>query len=852
MNHLFVGKSGKARGGGSSAEGSSSLRNRLVTYGPCISGPGQWQPGSSSSRLSTQLQAVARAQAVSKSKRMRTGISQTMSQAPRGDDDDDDEYDVTDDGGGEGNEDASTSSCGRVTDNDSATQMSHLPSPIDAHRDGCKNVRNAESPDTGKSDTKNATKSSSISSLDKHDIQQPNEGSLSFDVSAEISDVESVAQSPQTNTLVTKDRIPTHEKETDNYSLNNESLHQTPKVDLDSTSSKEDFKEESVGESLTKISQENFHTTNPANDETTQIIPEHGIPLYENVAVENHTSLSANTECNISDASSTPTCILNDTEAQKQESISSPKQPRKTSTTSADVLSVGGPECPVMEITETDPVLGLTGGPETDGSLIKYSPMYDQEKNTKLKCPSSDGTEHKSMGSRAFSPVCNEDSGVDSSPASSPMVPENSSFNQMANNACLRMSFLDEEMILRVESETVEACNISSQEPDQRPKNEKHLQNIRVIMTMDASGETAFEAQSTYNDHRTESPHPQVDKGNENDLLSKTENSNNRCNSPSKSQPFDTRATVIDHSDSTNVLQAKTLKQEKANIDDMPNKVKTIGKVVAETSTNSHIDQEINRFGQSIGKKETDLAQEMPVTDDQVNTKDQDASGCDHSNPERNDSIQQSPNNEAYANSSPSRPARSVSMCSTESISVLLEAVTTSSPVKEVGYVRSTSVIETIPVAETVDLDVTQFMPSQGKNLESTSEEEISSHTKVEEILTERKEKTSEKSLRKISKGEKYVGCEEKQKAHSFSFSNKSNLLPNRKTNVNSPQSKGVSLSSVAGTQNNPARRLSQPFNPFPVKHFNSNRMKAGLKLGLYTPSTLEQLRGLKPRTASS
>ncbi|XP_076468667.1 TBC1 domain family member 30-like isoform X2 [Babylonia areolata] len=39
-------------------------------------------------------------------------------------------------------------------------------------------------------------------------------------------------------------------------------------------------------------------------------------------------------------------------------------------------------------------------------------------------------------------------------------------------------------------------------------------------------------------------------------------------------------------------------------------------------------------------------------------------------------------------------------------------------------------------------------------------------------------------------------------------------------------------------------RSPPRPFNPFPVKHVNTNRARTGLKLGLYTPSTLQQLQG--------
>lgn len=43
-----------------------------------------------------------------------------------------------------------------------------------------------------------------------------------------------------------------------------------------------------------------------------------------------------------------------------------------------------------------------------------------------------------------------------------------------------------------------------------------------------------------------------------------------------------------------------------------------------------------------------------------------------------------------------------------------------------------------------------------------------------------------------------------------------------------------------------------KPFNPFPIKLLNANRAKTGLKLGLYSPMTLQQLKGFKGRTPSS
>jgi len=48
------------------------------------------------------------------------------------------------------------------------------------------------------------------------------------------------------------------------------------------------------------------------------------------------------------------------------------------------------------------------------------------------------------------------------------------------------------------------------------------------------------------------------------------------------------------------------------------------------------------------------------------------------------------------------------------------------------------------------------------------------------------------------------------------------------------------------------ARKPSKSFDPFPVKHFNNSRAKAGIKLGLYSSKTIEQFRGLQPRTSTS
>lgn len=47
-------------------------------------------------------------------------------------------------------------------------------------------------------------------------------------------------------------------------------------------------------------------------------------------------------------------------------------------------------------------------------------------------------------------------------------------------------------------------------------------------------------------------------------------------------------------------------------------------------------------------------------------------------------------------------------------------------------------------------------------------------------------------------------------------------------------------LSEYAKSKNKPAKMV-QPFNPFPVKHFNGNRKKNCVKLGLYKTSTLQE-----------
>ena len=47
-------------------------------------------------------------------------------------------------------------------------------------------------------------------------------------------------------------------------------------------------------------------------------------------------------------------------------------------------------------------------------------------------------------------------------------------------------------------------------------------------------------------------------------------------------------------------------------------------------------------------------------------------------------------------------------------------------------------------------------------------------------------------------------------------------------------------------------KKNAKAFNPFPVKHFNSSRAKTGLKLGLYTSSTIDKYRGMKPQSPLS
>ena len=62
-----------------------------------------------------------------------------------------------------------------------------------------------------------------------------------------------------------------------------------------------------------------------------------------------------------------------------------------------------------------------------------------------------------------------------------------------------------------------------------------------------------------------------------------------------------------------------------------------------------------------------------------------------------------------------------------------------------------------------------------------------------------------------------------------------------------SPLSVGVTLQTSSPLQHPPLSspsKTNRPFNPFPVKHVNTNRAKTGLKLGLYTPSTLEHIQG--------
>lgn len=54
------------------------------------------------------------------------------------------------------------------------------------------------------------------------------------------------------------------------------------------------------------------------------------------------------------------------------------------------------------------------------------------------------------------------------------------------------------------------------------------------------------------------------------------------------------------------------------------------------------------------------------------------------------------------------------------------------------------------------------------------------------------------------------------------------------------PLSTDEALSEYAKSKNKPAKMV-QPFNPFPVKHFNENRKKNCVKLGLYKTSTLQE-----------
>ncbi|GFR60841.1 TBC1 domain family member 30 [Elysia marginata] len=828
MNHLFVGKSGGAGSGVSSVEGSSSSsssRNRFVTDGPRISGPGQgYRQRGNSGRLCTQLQAVARAQAVSKSRRMRTGVSQSMSLTRNDDDEDDDDGDnisvsrrgrgdkVPTDSGGV----ASTGETQQVADGGSGKQAepqaSHVSCTSKTPTGAKENAVQANiCVDQTVSQLVSVPESNFISLSHENKNKESKESCLTSGVTG------SGRQTSNNNSM--------HRPHTESLQASDEggasSLDKTSKlleaqakaqVKSNSYCSAEGLRQGYSGESVQTFSetpQENLPLNYIPDKETDNIISQSILPSAKDVAVECDIDSSVNisragiiTSVTSSSSSSTSDKIIKDISALSE----SHQGPCQTSIRSADASTQSDSECPASVNSQDQ-----SEACRKDSGQFVDSLSQHKGDNCPAR-PSAGGTEP--LATRSFSPVGNEDSGVDSSPASSPMVPETSSFNHLAKNACLSMSFLDEEMILRVESETVETCQASIQDPGNQTKTEKHLQNIRVTMTMGSSGETAYEAQSTYDDGKI------------------------------VSSDLDTSQTVTcgkSVSEST-VIAPSGLKNVEKNVDV------------------SHPIQ-LERSG----SKEKVVSPNLSASDIQTSAANQNITGYDQTKQilnqdhvESQDNLCDRRDDEFLTSSSPSRVDRSVSMCSTDnrvdrsvsicstdSISVLLEAVTTSSPVREVGYVRSTSVIETVPVAETVDVDVAHFLAGQGQtSVESASAEDINRHTKPGESSAGYTQRNRAKS----SIGEVDGECRETPAVNPVSSSSShSNQVQSRKASINLPHTKVGSLSTVPG-----ARRLSQPFNPFPVKHFNTNRMKAGLKLGLYTPSTLEQLRAFKPRTASS
>ncbi|KAH9508089.1 hypothetical protein Btru_052811 [Bulinus truncatus] len=80
--------------------------------------------------------------------------------------------------------------------------------------------------------------------------------------------------------------------------------------------------------------------------------------------------------------------------------------------------------------------------------------------------------------------------------------------------------------------------------------------------------------------------------------------------------------------------------------------------------------------------------------------------------------------------------------------------------------------------------------------------------------------------------------------------------LPKNHSRARRYSSPARSITAVTSGQLSPGfstgmRKNSLPFNPFPVKQLNANRVKTGLKLGLYKPSTLEQFGVRKSSTTS-
>ncbi|GFN84525.1 TBC1 domain family member 30 [Plakobranchus ocellatus] len=846
MNHLFVGKASTRAGGSTEGSSSSSTRNRLVTDGPRILGPGQWhRQGGSNCRLSTQLQAVAKAQAVSKSRRMRTGMSISNPQTCN-----DDESENGDrDGISSCNDVAKIALTGnqnlpyqnRVGNNDEHQQSSK------ATGGECnKTVENSsaavceDQTVTTFSGLPMTDKNSLCSSLKKQDEEEYSE------IHCNISDYSGDKKcwlklhSKMSPELISGgvDEEKIHDE--DLNSFNDRSVHQQAvqensnrDSDFNGTIVDEDSNNENVHklkksyvfESAQSINTSNGETSGSTSTQSSYLTLKHSVSeLLENLPEDpcaKPTSLDLSFASNCKDSENdgelftikdndSQTCLQ---QIEAQVSSTSDSAWSHTETASQTLCSVQSDSGVYL-------VSGNTGNIKT---IESRNSLPHVEKDKDFKRSAAYETDH--MGTRSFSPILNEDSGVDSSPSISPMVPENSKFG--ATSSSLSINFPEEEMILRVESETVQSPDDLLQESAYSLKSDKPIQNIRVTMTMGASGEMAYEAHSTYNEAEVKNL-PNAKDGGEICVGFSPGSERKQHDNDDQAVPRNSL------SDQQEIISAKDNNLQQTNVSGCED-------IVARHVVSSSDRKEALGKDSSFTHNEHTTMQHQQSTVDTGQTQDAAAHPGSISN--------------ACLISSPSRQISNESMCSSESVSVLLEAVTRSSPVKDVGYVRSTSVIDTVPVAETVDIDLMQLMPDGAPSQNSTeSEESENGSTKVKlEAKPERHKKPAldKKSQREAAKGVKPSGCEGKPAIHSLSTS-KINHSAHQKANLNFSQKGGPSLASATAAHQPLTRRLSQPFNPFPVKHFNTNRVKAGLKLGLYTPSTLEQLRGLKSRTSSS